>query len=68
MNAAANADGEPNRAMREDATGAESPAGKIDAGKAPGKPRRRSAKDAEPDAGALSPTRETGGKKPEGDQ
>ncbi|MDR3470943.1 MAG: NADH-quinone oxidoreductase subunit NuoE [Devosia sp.] len=32
-NAAAKADGEPNRAMREDATGAESPAGKIDGGK-----------------------------------
>jgi NADH-quinone oxidoreductase subunit E len=31
------ADGEPNKAMREDATGAESPAGKRDAGKAPGK-------------------------------
>ena len=36
-NAAANADGEPNKAMREDATGAESPAGKVDGGKAPGK-------------------------------
>jgi NADH-quinone oxidoreductase subunit E len=32
-----NADGEPNRAMREDATGAESPAGKIDGGSAPRK-------------------------------
>lgn len=31
-NTAANANGEPNRAMREDATGAESPAGKIDGG------------------------------------
>jgi len=38
-NEAANADGTPNTAMREDATGAESPAGKRDAGKAPGKPR-----------------------------
>ncbi len=37
--ASAHADGEPNSAMREDATGAESPAGKIDGGKAPGKPR-----------------------------
>jgi NADH-quinone oxidoreductase subunit E len=37
--AEAKADGKPNKAMREDATGAESPAGKIDAGKAPGKPR-----------------------------
>lgn len=35
---ASKADGEPNRAMRENATGAESPAGKIDGGKAPGKP------------------------------
>jgi NADH:ubiquinone oxidoreductase subunit F (NADH-binding) len=40
-NAAANADGEPNRAMREEATGAESPAGKIDGGKAPRKPRAK---------------------------
>jgi len=37
--AEAKADGKPNKAMREDATGAESPAGKVDAGKAPGKPR-----------------------------
>jgi NADH-quinone oxidoreductase subunit E len=40
-NASAKADGEPNRAMREDATGAESPAGKIDGGKAPRKPRAK---------------------------
>lgn len=40
-NAAAKADGEPNKAMREDATGAESPAGKIDGGKAPRKPRAK---------------------------
>ncbi|WP_421759940.1 NADH-quinone oxidoreductase subunit NuoE [Devosia sp.] len=33
VNTAAKADGTPNKAMREDATGAESPAGKIDAGK-----------------------------------
>jgi len=39
VNAAAKADGTPNAAMREDATGAESPAGKRDAGKAPGKPK-----------------------------
>jgi NADH-quinone oxidoreductase subunit E len=39
--AAAKANGKPNLAMREDATGAESPAGKIDAGKAPGKPRAK---------------------------
>jgi NADH-quinone oxidoreductase subunit E len=39
-NVAANANGEPNRAMRENATGAESPAGKVDAGAGPSKPRR----------------------------
>jgi NADH-quinone oxidoreductase subunit E len=33
VNTAAKADGTPNKAMRETATGAESPAGKIDAGK-----------------------------------
>jgi NADH-quinone oxidoreductase subunit E len=33
-NAGAKADGEPNKAMRETATGAESPAGKVDGGKA----------------------------------
>jgi NADH-quinone oxidoreductase subunit E len=42
-NAEAKADGEPNKAMREDATGAESPAGKIDGGKAPRKPRAKKA-------------------------
>jgi NADH-quinone oxidoreductase subunit E len=36
-NASAKADGEPNTAMRAGATGAESPAGKVDGGKAPGK-------------------------------
>jgi len=35
--AEAKADGEPNKAMREDATGAESPAGKVDEGAAVGK-------------------------------
>ena len=35
--AAADADGKPNDAMRPGAVGAESPAGKIDDGKAPGK-------------------------------
>ncbi|HVW90969.1 MAG TPA: NADH-quinone oxidoreductase subunit NuoE [Devosia sp.] len=35
----AGADGKPARAMRENATGAESPAGKVDAGMAPGKER-----------------------------
>jgi len=38
--AAANADGEPNRAMRETATGAESPAGKVDGGAAAGGKRQ----------------------------
>jgi NADH-quinone oxidoreductase subunit E len=36
-NAAANANGKPNKAMREGATGAESDASKVDGGKAPGK-------------------------------
>ena len=40
-NAEAKANGEPNKAMREEATGAESPAGKIDGGKAPRKPRAK---------------------------
>ena len=39
LEAKGGATGEPNKAMRPDATGSESPAGKIDAGKAPGKPR-----------------------------
>src|SRR5690606_15497642 len=43
------ADGEPNDAMREGATGAESPAGKMDTGKAPGKRTR-----AVPGGGAAS--------------
>ena len=46
-NAGAKADGEPNRAMRENATGAESPAGKIDGGKAPRKPRAKKTPPAE---------------------
>lgn len=37
---AAKANGRPNRAMRPEATGAESPASKIGGGKAPGKPTR----------------------------
>ncbi|MGB3336150.1 MAG: NADH-quinone oxidoreductase subunit NuoE [Devosia sp.] len=36
-NASAKANGKPNKAMREDATGAESDASKVDGGKAPGK-------------------------------
>jgi len=66
--AAANANGEPNRAMREDATGAESPAGKIDAGVAPGKPGNDAAPDARPDADAVSPSRDGAGEKPKGDE
>jgi NADH-quinone oxidoreductase subunit E len=41
----ANATGEPNKAMRPDATGAESEASKIDGGKAPGKESRSGASD-----------------------
>jgi len=52
----AKADGTPNKAMREAATGAESPAGKIDAGKTDTKAKRAPAAPAE-----SSPTRETGG-------
>jgi NADH-quinone oxidoreductase subunit E len=48
-NASAKADGEPNRAMREEATGAESVGGKIDGGMAPRKPR---AKKAPPEGGS----------------
>ncbi len=44
--AAANANGEPNRAMRENATGAESAAGKLDGGKAVGKKEPRKLFDA----------------------
>ncbi len=39
-NDAAKADGEPNRAMREDATGAESSAGKVDGGRSVDTPRK----------------------------
>jgi NADH-quinone oxidoreductase subunit E len=42
-NASAKANGEPNAAMRPTATGAESPAGKIDGGKAPGKAKKSAA-------------------------
>jgi NADH-quinone oxidoreductase subunit E len=79
-----NADGTPNDAMREGATGAESPAGKIDAGKAPGKPKRAGAGDGAGAAGTsaqppaegppmqdqgVSPTRDGGANdKPKGDE
>ncbi|KKB78026.1 hypothetical protein VW35_13015 [Devosia soli] len=76
--AAAKADGEPNKEMRPNATGAESDASKIDGGKAPGKatasaapagatatdvPKEEPAKVAAPAEG-LSPTAETGGPVP----
>ncbi len=54
-NKAAKADGTPNRAMRETATGAESPAGKIDAGKTDTKAKRPPAS-----ASAVSPTQDAG--------
>lgn len=54
-NTAAKADGTPNRAMRETATGAESPAGKIDAGKTDTKARRAPAP-----ATAVSPSEDGG--------
>ena len=52
-NVSAQADGTPNKAMRETATGAESPAGKIDAGKTDTK-----ATSAPAPAGAASPSRD----------
>jgi len=52
-NVSAKADGTPNKAMRETATGAESPAGKIDAGKTDTK-----ATSAPAPAGAASPSRD----------
>lgn len=54
-NTAAKADGTPNRAMRETATGAESPAGKIDAGKTDTKAKRAPAP-----ATAISPSQDAG--------
>jgi NADH-quinone oxidoreductase subunit E len=56
-NTAAKADGEPNKAMRETATGAESPAGKIDAGKTDTKAKRAPAP-----ASAVSPSRDVAAK------
>ena len=58
--ATAKADGKPNRAMREDATGAESPAGKLDGGKAPGKTAPSTSVEAQ--KGGVSPTLDAGGK------
>jgi len=75
--AEAAADGKPNTAMREGAVGAEAEGGKVDTGKAPGKPtvtepgegasptvirKTRPAAKAKPaPANAVSPTAETGG-------
>jgi NADH-quinone oxidoreductase subunit E len=59
-NAVRNADGEPNSAMRPDATGAESPAGKIDGGRAPGKAKRSGTGDGANAAG-VSPQPDTAG-------
>ncbi len=56
-NTAAKADGTPNKAMRETATGAESPAGKIDAGKTDTKAKRAPAP-----ASAVSPSKDAGAK------
>ena len=62
-NVAANADGKPNTAMREAATGSESPAGKTDSGKAVDKPSL--APTAAPASRtAARPTREKGGGEP----
>lgn len=52
-NASAKADGEPNTAMRPTATGAESPASKIDGGKAPGKSTVSAAGDGATPAGTA---------------
>jgi NADH-quinone oxidoreductase subunit E len=53
-NAAAKANGEPNAAMRPTATGAESPAGKIDGGKAPGKKTKSAPGDGATPAGTAA--------------
>ncbi|MHB1102084.1 MAG: NADH-quinone oxidoreductase subunit NuoE [Devosia sp.] len=50
---AAKADGTPNRAMRENATGSESPAGKIGGGKAPGKATRSAPGEGAASAGTM---------------
>ncbi|HEY4202241.1 MAG TPA: NADH-quinone oxidoreductase subunit NuoE [Devosiaceae bacterium] len=52
-NVSAKADGQPARAMREDATGAESPAGKVDSGRQAGKPRKVAPTGNTPDAVAV---------------
>ena len=60
-NAAAKADGRPNTAMREGATGAESKGGTVDGGRAAGKPKAAASARGAAGAGQVSPTREAGG-------
>jgi len=50
---AASANGEPNKAMRENATGAESDAAKVDGGKAPGKAKKSAPADGAATSGAA---------------
>ena len=56
-NASRKANGEPNSAMRPDATGAESPASKIDGGKAPGKKARADGPATTAEAAVKAPVR-----------
>ncbi|HTN15785.1 MAG TPA: NADH-quinone oxidoreductase subunit NuoE, partial [Sphingomonadaceae bacterium] len=65
-NVSAKADGKPNTAMREGATGAESPAGKVDGGKAAGKKSKAAAGEGAKPAPAtqVKPTAEKGGAAP----
>jgi NADH-quinone oxidoreductase subunit E len=66
-NDAANANGEPNRAMREGATGAESSGGKVDGGKAPGKRKRSAPRDGGGPAGETPDVESNAGRMPPGD-
>jgi len=65
-NVSAKANGAPNTAMREGATGAESDAGKIDGGKAPGKAAKKSRTIIAPKANPaeVNPVAEKGGSAP----
>jgi NADH-quinone oxidoreductase subunit E len=67
-NAERKADGTPNNAMRDGAAGAESPAGKADAGKAPGKASRPPAGEGAGSAGTapMPPAQPAGVQSPEG--
>jgi NADH-quinone oxidoreductase subunit E len=67
-NAERKADGTPNNAMRDGAAGAESPAGKADAGKAPGKASRPPAAEGAGSAGTapLPPGQPAGKHPPDG--